>query len=76
MNTTRHAYSIHECSATEALFEQIEQDLLALTTASLDGRGDEPPQCVDEFADDFFSCWSRPPGMPPDVANERHGLAN
>jgi hypothetical protein len=69
MNTTRHAYSIHEYSATEALFEQIEQDLLALTTASLDDGGDKPPQCVDEFADDFFSCWSR----PPDAATEWHG---
>ena len=65
MNTTRHACSQHETSAADALFDQIEQDLLALTTASLDGRADAPPQCVDEFADDFFSCWSRPPGMPP-----------
>lgn len=71
MNTTRHAHSIHECSATEALFDQIEQDLLALTTASLDGPTDEPPQCVDEFADDFFSCWSR----PPDVITERPEVA-
>jgi hypothetical protein len=39
MNTTRHAYSQHEFSASDALFDQIEQDLLALTTAPLDCRG-------------------------------------
>lgn len=56
MNTTRHAYSLQEYSAADALFDQIEQDLLALTTAPLDSRAAEPPECVDEFADDFFSC--------------------
>jgi len=74
MNTTRHAYSIHECSATEALFDQIEKELLVLTTASLDGQA-ETLQCVDEFDDDFFNRWSRPPAMPPDVATERPWLA-
>lgn len=59
MDTTRHLY--HEHGAADALFDQIEQDLLALTTAPLEGR-EEAPRCVDEFADDFFSCWSRPPG--------------
>jgi hypothetical protein len=61
MNTTRHAYSHLEYSAADALFDQIEQDLLTLTTAPLDSRSAEPPQCVDEFADDFFSCWSTLP---------------
>jgi hypothetical protein len=60
MNTTRHAYSVHEFSASDALFDQIEQDLLALTTAPLDGRAGAPLQSVDEFADDFFSAWSLP----------------
>jgi hypothetical protein len=60
MNTTRHATSIHEFSASDALFDKIEQDLLALTTASLDGPAEAPLQCVDEFADDFFSAWSMP----------------
>jgi hypothetical protein len=60
MNTTRHAYNIHEFSASDALFDQIEQDLLALTTAPLDGRAGAPLQSVDEFADDFFSAWSLP----------------
>ena len=65
MNTTRHACSLQEYSAADALFDQIEQDLLALTTAPLDSRAGEPPQCVDEFADDFFSCWSTQPGVSP-----------
>jgi hypothetical protein len=60
MNTTRHAYSIHETSASDALFDKIEQDLLALTTAALDGPAAAPLQSVDEFADDFFSAWSQP----------------
>ncbi|MFC5548303.1 hypothetical protein [Massilia aerilata] len=62
MNTTRHAYSLQDYSAADALFDQIEQDLLALTTAPLDIRAAAPPQYVDEFADDFFSCWSPAPG--------------
>jgi hypothetical protein len=60
MNTTRHATSIHEFSASDALFDKIEQDLLALTTAPLDGRAGAPLQSVDEFADDFLSAWSLP----------------
>jgi hypothetical protein len=60
MNTTRHAYSVHEFSASDALFDKIEQDLLALTIAPLDGRAGAPLQSVDEFADDFFSAWSVP----------------
>jgi|GEM_PF-5645275 len=73
MNTTRHAYSLQEYSAADALFDQIEQDLLALTTAPLDSRAGEPPQVVDEFADDFFSCLGTLPGAGPGSAP---GLAN
>jgi len=69
MNTTRHAYSLQEYSAADALFDQIEQDLLALTTAPLDSRAAEPPECVDEFADDFFSCLGTLPGSSPGLAN-------
>jgi hypothetical protein len=69
MNTTRHAYSLQEYSAADALFDQIEQDLLALTTAPLDSRPAAPPQCVDEFADDFFSCLGAQPGTAPGLAN-------
>ena len=61
MNTTRHAFNPNECSAPDALYDMIEQDLLALTIASLDGPAAAPRQCVDEFADDFFSYWSMPP---------------
>ena len=60
MNTTRHATSIHEYGASDALFDQIEQDLLALSIAPLEGRTAPPLQCVDEFADDFFSAWTLP----------------
>ena len=71
MNTTIHASILYGCSAAEALLDQIEQDLLVLTTASLDGRAGAPPEAVDEFADDFLSSWS----MPPDAGAGRHGLA-
>jgi hypothetical protein len=63
MNTTHQAYGIHEFSATDALFDKIEQDLLALSIAPLDGRAGTPLQSVDEFADDFFSAWSVPPQL-------------
>jgi hypothetical protein len=68
MNTTRYACAQHDISAADALFDQIEQDLLALTIAPLECRTAAPPECVDEFADDFFSCWSTPPGMAPGMA--------
>jgi hypothetical protein len=61
MNTTRQACNHHETSAAEALFDQIEQDLLALSIAPLECQAAAPPECVDEFADDFFICWSTPP---------------
>lgn len=74
MNTTRLACSHDEYSADDALFDQIEQDLLALTIAPLECRAAEPPECVDEFADDFFSCWSTPTGMAPDAGAGRPGV--
>lgn len=63
MNTIRHATSIHEFSASDALFDKIEQELLALSIAPLDGRAGTPLQTVDEFADDFFSAWTLPPQL-------------
>jgi hypothetical protein len=63
MNTTYQTHGIHEFSASDALFDKIEQDLLALTIAPLDGRAGAPLQSVDEFADDFFSAWSVPPQL-------------
>ena len=55
-------------SAHDALFDDIEHELLALTTASLDNDGDElPAPFVDEFATEFLVELSRPPcsGKPP-----------
>ena len=55
-------------SAPDALFDEIERELLALTTASLDNDGDDlPAPFVDEFATEFLIELSRPPcpGKPP-----------
>jgi len=42
--------------APDALFDDIEQDLLDLTTASLDDDGIDPaPTCVDEFDNEFLA---------------------
>ena len=50
------------CSAHDALFDDIEHELLALTTASLDNDGAAlPAPPVDEFATDFLVELSRPP---------------
>ena len=55
-------------SAPDALVDDSEHELLALTTASLDNDGDElPAPPVDEFATDFLVELSRPPcsSRPP-----------
>jgi hypothetical protein len=59
MNSTNH--SPQERSACEALFDQVERDLLALTTVSLDLNEGAPRLCVDEFANEFLGHWSMPP---------------
>jgi hypothetical protein len=59
MKSTKHPYD--QCSAPDALLEQVERDLLALTTVPLDIRDGEPRQCVDEFANEFLIHWSMPP---------------
>jgi hypothetical protein len=46
--------------APDALYDDIEQALLALTTASLDDEDGVPPT-VDEFSTDFLIGSSRPP---------------
>ena len=46
--------------APDALYDDIEQALLALTTASLDDE-DGVPSTVDEFSTDFLIGGSRPP---------------
>jgi len=48
LQTTQHG-------APDALFDDIEQELLALTTASLDEDGAVSGACVDEFADEYLA---------------------
>jgi hypothetical protein len=48
LQTTQHG-------APDALFDDIEQELLALTTASLDEDEAVPGACVDEFADEYLA---------------------
>jgi hypothetical protein len=59
MNSTNH--SPQERSAYDALFDQVERDLVALTTAPLELGDGAPRICVDEFANEFLSHWSMPP---------------
>jgi hypothetical protein len=47
--------------APEVLFDRIERDLAALTTAPLDEEELVPGQVVDEFATEFLMDWTRPP---------------
>lgn len=47
-------------AAPEAHFDQIERDLVALTTAALDEDDLVPVQEVDEFANEFLMDWTRP----------------
>jgi len=58
MNSTNHTPKEH--SLCEALFDQVERDLLALTTVSLDPDA-APGVCIDEFANEFLGQWSLPP---------------
>ncbi|MDB5747003.1 MAG: hypothetical protein JWP72_1851 [Massilia sp.] len=65
-----NSHNLHpfQRSAHDALFDDIEHELLALTTASLDNDGDDrPAPLVDEFATEFLVELSRPPcsGRPP-----------
>jgi hypothetical protein len=48
-------------AAPEALFDHLERDLVALTTASLDEDEIPPAQVVDEFATEFLMDVARPP---------------
>jgi hypothetical protein len=47
--------------APDALFDELEHELLALTTASLDDDDALPAPLVDEFATEFLVELSRPP---------------
>jgi hypothetical protein len=59
MNSTN--FPCFPAGAHDALFDQIERQLLALTTAPLDARDNAPRHCVDEFADEFLVHFSMPP---------------
>jgi hypothetical protein len=59
MNSTNHTPQEH--GAHEALFDQVERQLLALTTASLDVSDGVARVCVDEFANEFMAHWRMPP---------------
>jgi hypothetical protein len=48
-------------AAPEALFDQVEHDLVALSTAALDEDELVPTEVVDEFATEFLMDWTRPP---------------
>jgi hypothetical protein len=52
----------NQCSAADALLDQLELDLIALTTATLEDGDEAPIQCVDEFATEFLIQWTSPPG--------------
>jgi hypothetical protein len=58
MNPTNH--TPQELSVCEALFDQVERNLLALTTVSLDADA-APRVCIDEFANEFLGHWHLPP---------------
>lgn len=50
----------NQCIAADALHDQLETDLIALTTATLEDGDQAPTQCVDEFATDFLLQCKRP----------------
>ena len=58
MNSTNHTPK--EGSACDALFDEVERDLLALTTVALDAGDGTPRVCIDEFANEFLGNWSIP----------------
>jgi hypothetical protein len=53
--------SLHSGVEADAMFNELEQDLLALTTAQLDEDEVLPAQVVDEFATEFLRELARPP---------------
>jgi len=63
MNSTKP--SQHVSGAPDALFDQIERELRALTFAPLDAQDATPRQCVDEFANEFLGRFRQPPPGRP-----------
>jgi hypothetical protein len=52
---------LHNGAESDAMFNELEQDLLMLTTARLDEDELVPSQVVDEFATEFLRELARPP---------------
>jgi hypothetical protein len=48
-------------ASPEAIFDRLERDLVALTTAPLEDDEIVPAQVVDEFATEFLMDLTRPP---------------
>ena len=68
MNPTDHPSS--QANAHDALCDQVERELRALTIARLDGGDGTPRRCVDEFADEFLAHFQMPSPYPPDTPPE------
>jgi hypothetical protein len=58
-----NAFPGHAIGAPDALYDQIECELAALTFAPLHEADSRPGLCVDEFANDFLN-WSMPGRLP------------
>jgi hypothetical protein len=53
--------SLQAGAEADALFDHLERDLVALTTAAMDEDEFVPAQVVDEFATEFLRELARPP---------------
>ena len=75
--TSPNLQSLIYGAAPEAHFDQLERDLVALTTAALDEDELAPAQVVDEFATEFLMELTRPPqgsdGAQPQLGGPRAG---
>jgi hypothetical protein len=60
MNSPNPSF-LHNGAEADAMFNALEQDLLALTAAQLDEDELAPAQVVDEFATEFLRELARPP---------------
>jgi hypothetical protein len=60
-----------QANAPDALCDQVERELRALTIARLDGCDGMPRRCVDEFADEFLAHFQMPSPYSPDTPPEK-----
>ncbi|HEX9171361.1 MAG TPA: hypothetical protein VF861_01730 [Telluria sp.] len=51
-----------QCIAQDALLDQLETELVALTTATLEDGDEVPTESVDEFSTDFLLQYTLRPG--------------